>query len=58
MTTAIELGHLGAEFLQMLCHCLGIGGGHDHGGTDAPGRTYGTKDVGGIVPIIAYHQRS
>ena len=47
---------LGADFLQMRVHRLGVGVGHDHGRADAPLRADGAENVGGDVPVVAHHQ--
>ena len=49
---------LGADFLQMRIHRLGVGVGHDHGRADAALWADGPENVGGNVPVVAHHQRA
>ena len=49
---------LGADFLQMRIHRLGVGVGHDHGRADASLWADGPENVGGNVPVVAHHQRA
>ena len=49
---------LGADLPQGLVHRLGIGVGHDHGGSDGAVGADGAENVGGDVPVVAHHQRA
>src|ERR1700733_342037 len=46
--------HLRADLLQVFVHCLGIGGGHDDGGTHATVWADRAKQIDRIVTIIPY----
>jgi hypothetical protein len=40
----------------MRVHRLGVGVGHDHGGSDAALWADGAENIGGDVPVVAHHQ--
>src|ERR1700733_6417670 len=50
--------HLRADFIEMLVHRLGVGGGHDDSSANGTGRTNRPKQISRIMPIIAHHQRA
>src|SRR5208283_132964 len=49
-------GDLDADFFEMFVHGLGVGVGHDHGGSHGAVGADGAEDVGGDVPVVAHHR--
>ena len=42
--------------MEMFIHNLGVGIGHDHGGSEGAVGTDGTENIGGDVPVVAHHE--
>src|ERR1035437_4772645 len=51
-------GDLGADFLEMLVHALGVGRGHDDGGAHTTGGADRTIEIDGVMAVIAQHERA
>ena len=49
---------LGADLFQMLTHCFGVDGRHDDRGADGAVRADGAEQVGGVMAVVAHHQRA
>src|ERR1700709_1956867 len=49
---------LGADLGQMLVHRFRVRGRHDDGRSDPRGRAYGAEQIGGVMAIVAYHDRT
>ena len=50
-------GHPRADFGKMQVHHFGVCCGCEHCSPDAPLWTYGTKNIGRVMAVIAYHER-